>query len=435
MSPLRLAVVLIAAAAGLSTGAAAGPDVSRPLLTFVVAPADSDLIPLGLCATDLHGQTFRLSDPRQDAYESWSPDGRFLTFTRRTNDSYSDNHYEDMLMTDERGSIIRKLGSGRVSYAGPWWSPSGNSLAGMAFWGASSSLWVMNLDGSGGSTIFSSGFVSTPSWSPDGTRLLFSKWQSGETYVVDADGSNRRKLLDSSTDPVWSPDGRQFAYVALGADGRHTGLAVAQADGSDPRLLAEGDVAGPAWSPDGTTIAFTRQVETSVRVALIRPDGTNEHTIATGGGPVWSPDGDTIAFEKPGEPARVAAIRPDGTDERTIETGLPGTATLSPAWRRSAPLPRNRRPCVAKGTAGRDVLRGTKRGDVIFGGAGNDTINGAGGRDVLVGGPGRDRLLGGPGNDFFSARDARRDRLFGGPGWDRGDYDRLDRVVSVERPG
>ena len=434
MSVLRRAAVLFAMATTLSSGAAAAPDVNRPLLTFALSPwAGSSLIPLGLCGTDLRGHSFRLSDPRQDSSESWSPDGRFLAFIRRTNDSYSDNHYEDILIADQEGRILRTLGGGRVTYGGLWWSPQSDAFAIVAYWGASSGLGVVKLDGSGGTTIDFG--TSEPSWSPDGSRLLYSKGPHGETYVVNSDGSNRQKILDSATDPVWSPDGRQFAYVVLDSDGKYAGLAIAQADGSEQHLLTEGDVAAPTWSPDGTTIAFTRHIGTSVQVVLIKADGTDEHTIANGGGPVWSPDGDAVAFVKP-EFSGVAVVKADGTDERTVETGPPGTVALSPTWRRSAPLPPNRRPCVVKGTIGRDALRGTKRGDVLFGDAGPDTIDGRGGRDVLVGGPGRDRLSGGRGNDFFEAEDATRDRLFGGPGWDRGDYDRsLDRVVSVERRG
>src|SRR5438094_9583662 len=74
MSAMRLTVAtLIAVTAAGSTGAGATPRVDPPLLTFTMD--------LGLCATDLQGHTFRLTDPAQSgAYLSWSPDGSRLAF-------------------------------------------------------------------------------------------------------------------------------------------------------------------------------------------------------------------------------------------------------------------------------------------------------------------------------------------------------------------
>src|SRR5690606_36320130 len=58
-----------------------------------------------------------------------------------------------------------------------------------------------------------------PSWSPDGTRLVFetSRWGPEELAVMDADGGNLRRLTFDGTVnryPVWSPDGRRIAFVS-----------------------------------------------------------------------------------------------------------------------------------------------------------------------------------------------------------------------------
>lgn len=439
MRGLRFAAAMIfAVAAAGSVGAAATPRVDQPLLTFAVDDW------LGLCATDLQGHTFRLTDPRQSSlFASWSPDGRLL--------AYMDG-YKRFVIVDAEGQVRRSsTWTGNSGVAALVWSPDGREFASVGYWGIYTWLSVINADGTRGSTIVE-GASGQPSWSPDGARILFS--MSSAAYVVDSSGANKTKLIDDASESVWSPDGGKIAYVGLAPNGKHVSLGVAQADGSEPHALAQGEISSPAWSPDGSTIAFSRLVGTSFEVVLIKPDGTDEHTIALGRGPVWAPDGSWVAFASPAEASwqsQTAVVRPDGTDEHIIETGLPGALTTAQFWRRSAPLPSHRRPCVFQGTARADVIRGTNRADVLFGDAGEDRIYGAGGndvlfgdagrdaiygakgKDILIGGPGHDRLFGGPGNDFFETKDGVRDYLFGGPGSDRGSYDLYeDRIKSVE---
>jgi dipeptidyl aminopeptidase/acylaminoacyl peptidase len=424
MTALRFAAATLAAlAAAGSIGAAATPRASRPLLTFALNSS------LGLCATNLAGNTFRITDPRQSSlFASWSPDGSSL--------AYMDG-YHRFVIVDVEGRVRRDVRSAHNSgFSSLVWSPDSRQLASVGYWGGGSWLSVANADGTGGRTIAEGGWIGRPSWSPDGARILFTMGSTAN--VIDSNGANKRKLVERAADPVWSPDGSRLAYAGLGPEGRHVSLGVAQADGRDPHTLAQGEISRPAWSPDGSTIAFARRVGTSSQIVLIAHDGSDERTIATGEAPVWAPDGSWIAFSPPkqreGELWRMAVVRPDGTNEHVVVTGLPGNYAWTPSWRRSAPLPSHRRPCVYKGTARADVIRGSNRSDVLSGDDGKDAIYGRGGKDVLFGGRGRDRLFGGSGNDFFETKDAVRDYLFGGPGLDRGRYDLYrDRVKSVER--
>jgi Tol biopolymer transport system component len=427
MSALRLAVVtLLAVAAAGSTSVSATPRANPPLLTFV---ADGNL---GLCATDLEGHTFRVSGPRLSGdLASWTPDGSLLSFVggRR------------LFFLDAEGRVRRSLDwrTGNSSISSLVWSPDARRFAGVSAWGVYSWLWVMNADGTGHHTIVEGvgyGNLPRPAWSPDGSRILYST--SSGAYVVDPDGGDPEKLLDNATGAVWSPDGRRLAYVVLDQDGRSVGLGVAQADGSDAHTVVQGAILWPAWSPDGSTIAFTRAVGATSQVVLVDADGTNERTIASGIRASWAPDGSWIAFAQLDATYRSHAfvVRPDGTDQRLIESGMPGAFTFTFFWRPSAPFPQHRRRCVLSGA---HVLKGTDRGDVLLGGTGPDRLYGRGGDDVLFGGPGHDRLYGGKGDDFIDAYDGMRDYLFGGPGSDRGSYDLTrDRRTSIEhyaRPG
>ena len=429
MSGLRLAAVtLIAAALAGSTGAGATPRVDTPLLTFSS---------LGLCATDLQGHTFRLTGPHQSAWNlSWSPDRSQLAFISgqaRVSFVDADGH--------GKGSLGWSTGDGEhysTSVSGLAWSPDSRALAfvlttGYHYGGVSSQLWVN--DG-GSRTLYYGGMIGQPSWSPDGSRIVFSDWSTRKAYVVDLDGRNVQEVLDSADQPVWSPDGQRLAYVVLDANRQSVGLAIARADGNDQRLLAQGNVSSPAWSPDGSAIAFTGNLGTSHQIDVIKSDGTDKRMVADGAvnfpGPVWSPDGDAIAYTRLDE-LGIGLVSPDGTNGRIVETSLPGASLSFPAWRRPASLPTHRRACVITGTPGADVLRGKNLGDVLYGGAGDDRIFGAGGNDVLVGGPGHDRLFGGAGKDVFQAMDGTRDYLFGGPDSDRGTWDiGRDKTKSVE---
>ena len=430
MSGLRLAAVtLIATAVAGSTGAGATPRVDASLLTFSS---------LGLCATDLQGHTFRLTGPHQwGANLSWSPDGTQLAFmSGQARVSFIDAEGHS------KGSLSWSSGDGEhysTSVSGLAWSPDSRSLAGVIltgyhYGGYSSQLWVN--DGRS-RTLYYGGIIGQPSWSPDGSRIVFSDSSTRKAYVIDLDGHNAQEVLDSADQPVWSPDGQWLAYVVFNAYRQTEGLAVARADGSGQKRLVDGNVQSPAWSPDGSTIAFTQDLGTSHQIGVIKPDGSDKRIVATGAvsfpGPMWSPGGDAIAYARQEEPMGIGLVSPDGTNERIVETGLPGAAMGEPAWRRPALLPTHRRACVITGTPGADVLRGKNRGDVLYGGAGDDRIYGAGGNDVLIGGPGHDRLFGGAGKDVFQAIDGSRDYLFGGPGSDRGTWDiGRDRTRSVK---
>lgn len=144
-----------------------------------------------------------------------------------------------------------------------------------------------------------------PAWSPDGKKIVFIHADdsdaggnpvNAQVWVMDADGSHAHALTSSPASkdqlPEWSPDGSQIAYES-GSGGSGT-IWLMDADGSqahqltgckptDPSPCATGDDFGPAWSPDGTQIAFVRDFsalgQTDRPVFVMNADGSNQHRL------------------------------------------------------------------------------------------------------------------------------------------------------------
>jgi Tol biopolymer transport system component len=146
-----------------------------------------------------------------------------------------------------------------------------------------------------------------PTWSPNGKLIAFVDRGDtpGDLYTMSPDGSNVRKLTNSSDasgdygarNPTWSPDSKRIAF-AYG----YYGIVVANADGSHlHRLTKVGDM--PAWSPRGRRIAFAAEIKgNGSSIYVVRPDGTKRQLVAQNEidrslfGPTWSPDGELLAF-------------------------------------------------------------------------------------------------------------------------------------------
>ncbi len=114
--------------------------------------------------------------------------------------------------------------------------------------------------------------LTTPSWSPDGKRLVFTGYDGGlsDLFIVNADGSNLHRLTNdkyADLEPSWSPDGKTIAFVtdrssATDFEALKFGslrIALFHLDNGSIDILRhmdQGKNINPAWAPDGRSLAF-----------------------------------------------------------------------------------------------------------------------------------------------------------------------------------
>src|SRR3989442_15874106 len=124
----------------------------------------------------------------------------------------------------------------------------------------------MNRDGTGlahvtGPSVPDTTYDDSPSWSPDGSKLVFGRLFSlgAELGVVNVDGTGETALTSVVTSgyldwPAWSPDGTKIAYTGGGTP--HIHVMNGGGSGAPPLPALVGDTADHApWSPDGTRLA------------------------------------------------------------------------------------------------------------------------------------------------------------------------------------
>jgi TolB protein len=210
----------------------------------------------------------------------------------------------------------------------------------------------MNADGSN-RTELTTGPVEddSPAWSPDGTRIAFSRspiegGENAQVFVINVDGSGLKNLTnDPANDhlqPAWAPDGSTIAFlVPLPEAGTPSDIYLMDADGSNSRRLTDlSAVRSFAWSPDGTHIAAgiaTCCVDSMSWIDVMKADGSGVTQITNGQAPAddpaWSPDGTMLAFVVANdERSQIWAMNADGTGAHML-TSDPQARDAEPAWR------------------------------------------------------------------------------------------------------
>ncbi len=126
---------------------------------------------------------------------------------------------------------------------------------------------------------------------------------------------------------AWAPDGSMLAYLYA------TELRVLRQDGSGSRLLARNVTDTPTWSPDGRSLAFAAD---GLRIAAVAGGKSRLLTRAGSTAPAWSPAGRRIAFLTGDGPYGLDVIDGDGKHLREIADGISSAPSWSPDGKRIA---------------------------------------------------------------------------------------------------
>lgn len=247
----------------------------------------------------------RLTDSDSgDIAPAWSPDGTRIAFGcgigPETDGGIRTVGPSDICVMDADGRRLVRLTNDPVSDGEPAWSPDGGRIA----FRRAADIYTMKPDGTEITRLTTDDAASEPAWSPDGTQIVFTSRRdlgpdgiaNPEIYLMNADGTEAlnltRDLATEDGHPAWSPDGTRIAYDSYPSAGGAVAVWLMDVDGSNKVRLspAPGNDSEPAWSPDGTKIAFTRYGDNLGDIFVRNVDGTGAVAVTNLPGFDQSPD-------------------------------------------------------------------------------------------------------------------------------------------------
>ena len=336
----------------------------------------------------------------QDLWPVFAPDGRHLAFTRVD----GQGRVFTLEVLDTQTTRVAPIGSSPAQVVATW------SSDGRVAYASGGNLYLANADGSGKERYPAPQSAFSPAWRPHSDELAYLT--THDAVNLDLWVGNALWAKGAIGRPAWSPDGSKVAFQ------RDNGIWVATAPLTDLQLATTtGQPGAPVWSPGGKEIAYSA----AGSVYVVAGDGFSAPRRVAGPfqsvGPLaWTPAGDAVAYTVAAG-VELTFVAPPPHSSLLVKGAATGTsfAPTDPQGRVLAYSgPRPKCPghdsirlydgatltgsCAIVGTPGPDVIEGTQReGDVILAGLGNDRIH-VGDRhtDTVDCGPGRDEVWADP---------------------------------------
>jgi len=270
---------------------------------------------------------------------TWLPDSREIIFS---SGSFGQNQTSRLWRIAVGGGDPTLLAGIGVNASNPVVAPSGNRLV-FERSVSEPNIWRYELEGSSNEPqklIASTQPERSAQLSPDGKRIAFASWRSGnaEIWLAGSDGSNPIQLTSLSGpaagSPRWSPDGQSIAF-----DSNLQGswdVYVVNAQGGAPRVVAlgEGEESRASWSRDGQWIYFNSDRGGTHQIYRIPVQGGEPVQVSHAGGynPFESPDGRFVYYGRGPMEAGLWRIPAEGGDEEAVLPALGGVAVGRGRW-------------------------------------------------------------------------------------------------------
>lgn len=249
-----------------------------------------------ICTIDSDGKNELILTPDSSNYAlpSWSPDNKKIVFYNNTDDDY------DIFIMDADGKNMYQLTHYKSAYY-PKWSPDGNWIAFEGPLEGDEEIYLIHPDGTGLKRLtYHKGLDRNPTWSPDSKKIAFaSRDEEGgyDIFIIPIDSPSAIKRITNTPDiiekfPSWSPDGKKIAFhlQAIKDDIREYAIYVMNSDGTERKKL-KNDAEMASWAPDGKKLVMDDVNDGNIHIVSI--NGSELIKLTNNGSrnimPAWSP--------------------------------------------------------------------------------------------------------------------------------------------------
>ncbi|HET8765305.1 MAG TPA: Tol-Pal system beta propeller repeat protein TolB [Rhodanobacter sp.] len=253
-----------------------------------------------------------------------------------------DNMTYSLVVADSDGFNPQVVARSHESLMSPAWSPDGKKIAYVSFESGNSQIYVQDLTTGARQLVAShpKGINGAPAWAPDGRRLAVALSFSGhlELYQLDLGSRHETQITHSpsiNTEPVWSPDGGSI-YFTSDRSGRAQIYRTAASGGGAQRVSFQGQSnSNSTLSYDGKKLAMVQGNGNVFRIAIMDLGlGGQVHFLSPGPldfGPSWAPNASMLLYGATEGPRGVLyATSADGMVRQRL--ALANGSVSDPSW-------------------------------------------------------------------------------------------------------